>query len=253
MHRIDGSGATANNRFTDGDPVAGIPATMVTDDFMNDVQEEIMSVLTDRGIAPVKGTQNQLLTAIKALVANLAQATESVRGSAKVATQSQTNSGADDTTFITPKKFSAGLAALIVQATELISGISKIATQTQVNTGTDDATIVTPKKIRYGFAMSFGVNGYVTFPTWLGGLVFQYGFAAASAASSGTVTYPISFPTAARGGFLQNQYTTADSNTFMVRQATLLTNAFSESNLGFNWNTTNTTRTLSFNWFAWGN
>lgn len=195
-------------------------------------------------------TPKKFSTALSALVV---QATELISGIAKIATQSQTNSGSDDTSFITPKKFSTALAALVVQATELISGIAKIASQTQVNTGTDDTTIVTPKKIRYGFAMSFGANGYVTFPTWLGGLVFQYGFAAASAASSGTVTYPISFPTAARGGFLQNQYTTADSNTFMVRQATLLTNAFSESNLGFNWGTTNTTRTLSFNWFAWGN
>ena len=64
MHRIDGPGATVNNRFTDGDPVGGVPATVVTDEWANDVQEELMSILAAAGIAPVKGAQNQVLTAL---------------------------------------------------------------------------------------------------------------------------------------------------------------------------------------------
>lgn len=67
MHRIDGPGATVDNRFTDGDPVGGVQATMVTDDWANDVQEELMSILTAGGIAPVKGTQDQVLKAIRKL------------------------------------------------------------------------------------------------------------------------------------------------------------------------------------------
>lgn len=67
MHRIDGPGATVDNRFTDGDPVGGVQATMVTDDWANDVQEELMSVLAAAGIAPVKGTQDQVLKAIRKL------------------------------------------------------------------------------------------------------------------------------------------------------------------------------------------
>lgn len=70
MHRIDGPGATAENRFTDGDPVAGTPATVVTDDFMNDVQEELISILAAAGVTPVKGTQNQLLQSIYKLAQN---------------------------------------------------------------------------------------------------------------------------------------------------------------------------------------
>lgn len=69
MHRIDGPGATADHKFTDGDPVGGVPATVVTDDWLNEIQEEIMSVLAAASIAPVKGTQNQLLGAIRALAA----------------------------------------------------------------------------------------------------------------------------------------------------------------------------------------
>lgn len=67
MHRIDGPGATVDNRFTEGDPVSGIQATVVTDDFLNDVQEEIISVLAAAGITPVKGTQDQLYKAISGL------------------------------------------------------------------------------------------------------------------------------------------------------------------------------------------
>lgn len=68
MHRIDGPGATVDNRFTDGDPVGGVQATMVTDDWANDVQEELMSILTAAGVAPVKGTQNQVLSALTTLI-----------------------------------------------------------------------------------------------------------------------------------------------------------------------------------------
>lgn len=67
MHRIDGSGATPDNRFTEGDPVAGSLATQVTDDWANAVQEEICNVIEGAGIALNKGSNAQLIAAIKAL------------------------------------------------------------------------------------------------------------------------------------------------------------------------------------------
>lgn len=68
MHRIDGPGATVDNRFTDGDPVGGVQATMVTDDWANDVQEELISILAAASITPMKGAQSQVLAAIQALL-----------------------------------------------------------------------------------------------------------------------------------------------------------------------------------------
>ncbi|QBR31897.1 MULTISPECIES: hypothetical protein [Pseudomonas] len=65
MHRIDGPGATADNKFTEGDPVGGVQATVVTEDWLNDVQEELISILTAAGITPAKGTQNQILAALR--------------------------------------------------------------------------------------------------------------------------------------------------------------------------------------------
>jgi len=67
MHRIDGPGATVDNKFTDGDPVGGVQATVVTDDWLNDVQENIMAVMTAAGVAPVKGSAGQLLASLNSL------------------------------------------------------------------------------------------------------------------------------------------------------------------------------------------
>jgi hypothetical protein len=60
MHRIDGPGATAQNLFTEGDPQMGVAPTTVTDDWSNDVQEELATVIEGAGIALVKGQQDQL-------------------------------------------------------------------------------------------------------------------------------------------------------------------------------------------------
>ena len=86
----------------------------------------------------------------------------------------------------------AVLASLASQATEINQGTAKVATQAQMNSGTDDAVIATPKKLRFGFSMSLASNGYITFPSWLGGLVIQWGQVASS--YSGVITFPIPFP-----------------------------------------------------------
>ncbi|KFX61006.1 hypothetical protein KBK24_0134495 [Burkholderia sp. K24] len=61
------------------------------------------------------------------------------------------------------------------QAAEAVQGTAKVATQAITNAGTDDTTMVTPKKMRAGFAFAAGTIGYVAFPTWLGGLIIQWG------------------------------------------------------------------------------
>lgn len=64
MHRIDGPGATVDNKFTDGDPVGGVPATVVTDDWLNDVQENLMALLSAAGVTPTKGRSLDVLDSI---------------------------------------------------------------------------------------------------------------------------------------------------------------------------------------------
>ena len=201
MYKINGSGATADGHFTEGDPVGGIQATVVTDKFLNDVQDEILNVITDASVSPpitpAPNTPNQLILAIKRIVGKLA--TESVAGVLKIATQPQANSGVDDTTAITPKKLSGAISALVIQSTEVVTGIAKIATQAQADAGLDDSTIVTPKKMRFGFVMSFtSASGYVLFPTWLGGLLIQYGRLTLAFDAGTTFTWPLAWPDACR-------------------------------------------------------
>jgi phage-related tail fiber protein len=88
----------------------------------------------------------------------------------------------------------AALVPLAAQATEINQGTAKVSTQSQVNAGVDDSTIVTPKKLRAGFSMSLGVTGYVAFPSWLGGFVFQWGVMAETSGSTDYRLFPMAFP-----------------------------------------------------------
>lgn len=129
-------------------------------------------------------------------------ASETVRGVTRYATQAEVDepvtANQKDDAVITVKK----LWAWTKQATETLLGMMKVATQAQVNAGTDDATAVTPKKLRAGFAISLAGNGYIAFPTWLGGLIVQWGVVSIAYSGlqeyTGTVTMPITFPSAMR-------------------------------------------------------
>ncbi|MGL5583799.1 MAG: hypothetical protein ACRDCE_23030, partial [Cetobacterium sp.] len=68
------------------------------------------------------------------------RANETLAGIAEVATQAETNAGTLDTHMITPKKLDAR------RATEDLAGIAEIATQLELNDGTDDTKIVSPRK-----------------------------------------------------------------------------------------------------------
>lgn len=118
-------------------------------------------------------------------------ATEAVKGIAAIATQTEVNAGTDDSKFVTAKK----LQVWVKQATETVLGMMKVATQSQTDTGTDDDVAVTPKKLRSGFAALMSPNGYVAFPTWMGGLIIQWGRTPDSIANADiVVTLPTTFP-----------------------------------------------------------
>jgi hypothetical protein len=122
------------------------------------------------------------------------QATETVAGIAEVATTSEVTTGADDSRIVTPLKLAQRLTAYIVQATETVFGWAKIATQAQTNAGTDDNTIVTPKKLRFGVSMNIAATGYLALPSWLGGLIIEWGSTSVTAGIVAGVTFPLQFP-----------------------------------------------------------
>ncbi|MGY2193374.1 phage tail-collar fiber domain-containing protein [Pseudomonas pergaminensis] len=88
----------------------------------------------------------------------------------------------------------SALALLANNATELSQGTAKVSTQLQVDQGIDDATMVTPKKMRWGFQILKGINGYIIFPSFLGGLIVQWGVAQATVKSTAAFNLPIPFP-----------------------------------------------------------
>jgi len=92
----------------------------------------------------------------------------------------------------------AALSDLAQQATELNQGTAKVATQAQVDAGGDDKTFVTPKKMRWGFSISVSGDmsgSYVVFPTWLGGLILQWGMTNAIASGANYLqAFPIAYP-----------------------------------------------------------
>lgn len=67
MHRIDTTNAVSGE-FSEGNPGLGAPATEVSADWLNAVQEEIAGVIEGASIALSKPNNGQLLAAIQALV-----------------------------------------------------------------------------------------------------------------------------------------------------------------------------------------
>ena len=67
MHRIDGAGH-ADNLFTEGNPGTATPATTVTAEWCNAVQEEIAHVIEEAEIELLKGDNTQLFAAIMLLI-----------------------------------------------------------------------------------------------------------------------------------------------------------------------------------------
>lgn len=84
MHRIDSPNALPGGFFTEGDPMVPVPATEVSDDWLNAVQEEIAAVIGAAGITLDKKSNSQLLAAIKELMPD--EATELVAGLVKLTT-----------------------------------------------------------------------------------------------------------------------------------------------------------------------
>ena len=93
-------------------------------------------------VAKIAGASTSLKTDWIRLESNRDQASETVMGVAAIATQTETNTGANDTDIVTPQKL-AGRTA-----TETRTGIAELATQAEVDAGTDDERIVTPLKLK---------------------------------------------------------------------------------------------------------
>ncbi|CAI8865430.1 phage tail protein [Pseudomonas zeae] len=114
----------------------------------------------------------------------------------------------------------AALAVLAQQASEINQGTAKVATQTQMVEGSDDATIVTPKKLRWGVQIQKATNGYIVFPSWLGGMIIQWGTLNGTIGDQSAL-YPIAFP----NGVFQAVVSMGDKTTGVIAGITLYATA----------------------------
>lgn len=114
------------------------------------------------------------------------------RGSSSAATQIWDSLYGDSTTatrFVRSKN-NVG----VWSGWEEIITAGHIATKGEVETGSSDVKYVTPKKLRLGFAFSYSSNGYLAFPTWLGGLIIQWSNGQINAgAGTAHITLPLAF------------------------------------------------------------
>ncbi|WP_025110854.1 phage tail protein [Pseudomonas sp. H1h] len=109
----------------------------------------------------------------------------------------------------------AAVSALAKQATELNQGTAKVATQLQADAGADDTTIITPKKLRWGFSVNIAgdlAGNYVVFPSWLGGLIIQWGITNVIASGANYVqVFPVAFTASNPAVFTSYSNSAADS------------------------------------------
>lgn len=198
--------ALLDGRFTDGNPLVGIPASRDPAAWANAVTDEILNVIRAAELEPEEGRVDQLSEAVARIVANAA--TE--------ATQEQAEAGEDGTRKMTPRRVFQALRSALANATETLHGTLRIGTQVEVTEGALDAVAVTPKTLRFGFAVSLTTNGYLIFPKWLLGIHLQW----IRGTNAGDHSWPVEFPTACLSAIC------SDGN---VANATVSVNSFSKT------------------------
>lgn len=112
-----------------------------------------------------------------------------------------------DAVYTSASALAARTAIGVVSASDTEEGIVERATDAEVVTGTDDTRFVTPKKLKLGFSVQLAPNGHFKMPSWLGGLVINWGTTYVPDNSNSTqAVFTLPFPTSAFGVVCTGQF-----------------------------------------------
>lgn len=145
--------------------------------------------------------------------------TELLRGAPLQATQAQAEAGTNNTTMTTPLRVFQAIRSASAVATEALRGVLRVGSQPEVNAGLLDNVAVTPKKLRSGFSVDLSVNGHMTFPSWMGGLIVQWGYNQSGGSGSHTIPWNFAFPTSCLNSYATCQGT-GGSGSVLVNKTT---------------------------------
>jgi len=106
MQKIAGAGATAQNTFTRGDPATGVPATEVTQEWLNTMQAELVYIVEQAGLTLDSLDDTQLKVAIDMMIAAQGAAVR------PQSTAAQAKAGTNTTTDMSPARVKQAIAAL---------------------------------------------------------------------------------------------------------------------------------------------
>ncbi|WP_429952388.1 phage tail protein [Aeromonas veronii] len=134
-------------------------------------------------------------------------ASETEKGFTRYATQAEVNE------TVTANQKADAVATVktlwgwVKQASETVLGMMKVASQPQTDAGTADDVAITPKKLRSGISFMLGSVGYICLPTWMGGIIIQWGTGVGASTYDFGISFPIAFPTACWAATVSCDYT----------------------------------------------
>jgi hypothetical protein len=204
MQRIDGPTAVTvlaapaavsgtPGYFSNGDPSAEIPPTIVDADFLNNLQEEVIAVIVGAGIVPSKASHTQLRDAINTIAGGISLVS-SVNGMSGAVVLVPADLGAvPDTRQVNSGGLVTGGGDLSANRTLTVPK----ALAAQIQAGTDDVSAITPKQLRDATSSHYDYTGYRVFED---GYIEQWGIGSSPGSETVTsIVFPIQFPTACFG------------------------------------------------------
>ncbi|CAJ0896137.1 hypothetical protein R77569_04567 [Ralstonia mannitolilytica] len=185
---------------------------MATNDFLTFAGSAGSNVITQAAYAALAAQQ----TGFQAGVANSAQLNKVWRQSSImaavlgqfIADYSGQNAVDDGTTATLETNLKSAINAAGITAPQFDNS-TKLSTTAWVwnNIQSLVSSCISAVATSAGFASSIGTNGYVKFPSWLGGWIFQWGLANITGNTDYSVSFPISFTTAVYSITNSNGYT----------------------------------------------